>query len=174
MTLLVPACGACAALCCMAFAFEPGEDFALAKPAGVACPNLGADDRCRVHDDRERLGWHGCIRFDCKGAGQRVTQEVFGGRHWRDRPELAVPMIEAFRIVRGLHEVLELVVLTDRLPLTGAEAARRGELIARLDPPGGWSRAALADPATAALVDEARAFLASLRERARGLRPASA
>lgn len=174
MTPLTPDCGACAALCCMAFAFEPGEAFPLAKPAGAACPKLGPGDRCGVYDDRASLGFHGCIAFDCLGAGQRVTQELFGGRHWRDDPALVGPMIDAFRALRQVHELLELVQVSGRLPLDPAQAAERAALLALLDPAEGWDRGALSAFAAGPLAARGRAYVAGLRAPAEGLRPAPA
>lgn len=165
----MPDCTACAALCCMAFAFEPGGDFPIDKPAGLPCPNLSGD-RCAVHARRAALGFHGCIGFDCLGAGQRVTQEVFAGRHWRDDPALAVPMIEALRAMRAVHRAIELLRLAERLPLSGAEAGERAALLAALDPAGGWHAAALAGFEGGVLAKRASAFLSGLRDRAAGLR----
>jgi len=44
--------------------------------------------------------------FDCFGAGQRITQEIFGGRSWREAPELAAAQFAVLPVVRALHEML--------------------------------------------------------------------
>jgi hypothetical protein len=44
--------------------------------------------------------------FDCFGAGQRITQETFGGRAWRDAPEVAAAQFAALPVMRQLHEAL--------------------------------------------------------------------
>ena len=67
---LQPDCARCAALCCVALAFDRSDRFAYDKPACEPCRNLGGDDRCRIYDRREREGFSGCIRFDCQGARQ--------------------------------------------------------------------------------------------------------
>jgi hypothetical protein len=48
----------------------------------------------------------GCTVFDCFGAGQRVTQQTFGGRSWREAPDLAADQFALLPVVRQLHEML--------------------------------------------------------------------
>ncbi|HWS33499.1 MAG TPA: pentapeptide repeat-containing protein [Actinoplanes sp.] len=76
------------------------------KPAGRACRNLGDDFRCTVHEKLIPLGFSGCVVFDCFGAGQRITQETFGGRDWRSAPELSGDMFAVLPVVRQLHELM--------------------------------------------------------------------
>lgn len=99
-------CSRCAGLCCVAPAFAASADFAIDKPAGTPCPNLRHDFRCGIHDRLRPAGFPGCSVFDCFGAGQRITQETFGGRSWRDSPELAAAQFAVLPVVRQLHEVL--------------------------------------------------------------------
>lgn len=104
---LVADCQRCVGLCCVAPSFGRSADFAFDKPAGVACPNLAADHRCSIHGRLRTQGFGGCVAFDCFGAGQRVTQQTFGGRSdWRDGPQVAAAMFGAFAIMRSLHELL--------------------------------------------------------------------
>lgn len=105
-TELRPDCSRCAALCCVAHAFSTSADFPIDKPAGEPCPNLLPDFRCGVHDTLRERGFAGCTVYDCFGAGQHVTQVVFGGRDWRETPEIAAPMFAALPVVRQLHELL--------------------------------------------------------------------
>ena len=42
-------CTRCFGLCCVAPAFAASADFAIDKPAGRPCPNLGTDFRCGIH-----------------------------------------------------------------------------------------------------------------------------
>lgn len=112
-------CARCAALCCVALSFERSESFALDKQAGEPCPHLDGD-RCAIHADRDSEGFGGCLAFDCHGAGQRLTQEAFAGRHWRDDDETARAMFDAFFILRALHELLLLVATARRLPAAAA------------------------------------------------------
>lgn len=113
-------CSRCAGLCCVAPAFAKSSDFAINKPAGRPCPNLADDFRCGIHAHLEERGFHGCVVFDCFGAGQRITQETFGGRDWRTTPKIAGSMFATLPIVRQLHELLW--YLTEALKLDEARS----------------------------------------------------
>lgn len=114
-------CARCAALCCVAFAFDRSEQFAVDKAAGEVCLHLTTCAACGIHAERARRGFSGCVRYDCLGAGQRVVQELFGGASWQDQPDLLQPMLRAFAVVRRAHEVLVLLEAAKRLPLARAE-----------------------------------------------------
>lgn len=103
---LRPDCARCFALCCTAFGFSRSADFAVDKPAGSPCRNLAADFSCTIHENLEPRGFRGCAVFDCFGAGQKVSQELFGGRSWLDHPGSKKDMFSAFRTTRQLHEML--------------------------------------------------------------------
>ncbi len=118
-------CSRCAGLCCVAPAFAASADFAIDKPAGVACPNLREDFRCGIHADLRERGFPGCTVFDCFGAGQRITQETFGGRSWREAPELASAQFAVLPVVRQLHEALWYLAEAATLP---AAASLRTEV----------------------------------------------
>jgi hypothetical protein len=106
-------CTRCFALCCVAPAFIASADFAIDKPAGRRCPNLRADHRCGIHDRLRERGFPGCVAFDCLGAGQRVSQEIFGG-------DPAGPgMFDVFAVVRQLHELLWYLTEALALPAAG-------------------------------------------------------
>jgi uncharacterized protein YjbI with pentapeptide repeats len=115
-------CGQCFGLCCVAPAFARSADFAIDKPAGHACPNLGTDFRCGIHDRLRPSGFPGCVAFDCFGAGQKVSQVTFGGRDWRREPRTAPQMFAAFAVMRQLHELLW--YLTQALALRPSRALR--------------------------------------------------
>ena len=102
-------CRRCVALCCVAPAFSKSNDFAINKPAGRPCPNLDDDYGCGIHDRLRDQGFPGCTVFDCFGAGQRVTQQTFGGASWRDSPQTARSMFAVFATMRHLHELLWLI-----------------------------------------------------------------
>jgi hypothetical protein len=101
---LVPDCGSCDALCCVATSFDASEDFAIAKPAGVPCPNLSGH-RCAIHAELAVRGFSGCTVFDCYGAGPRATRLAAPGPE-RD---------EAFRRLRDVHELIWLLTEAARL-----------------------------------------------------------
>jgi uncharacterized protein YjbI with pentapeptide repeats len=123
-------CERCFALCCVAPAFASSADFAITKPAGVACPNLRPEFRCGIHDHLRQKGFAGCTSYDCFGAGQKVAQVTFGGRDWRRSPETARSMFDAFGVVRQLHELLW--YLTEATTFEAASTLR-DELAAALD-----------------------------------------
>ncbi|WP_210506033.1 pentapeptide repeat-containing protein [Naasia sp. SYSU D00057] len=111
-------CANCAGLCCVALAFARSADFAFDKPAGEPCTHLADDFRCRIHADLRPSGFKGCTVFDCFGAGQKVTQQTFGGRTWRQDPEVRRGMFAVFPVIRSLHELLW--HLTEALALPAA------------------------------------------------------
>ncbi|MCW2740089.1 MAG: pentapeptide repeat-containing protein [Blastococcus sp.] len=122
-------CANCAGLCCVAPAFAASADFAIDKPAGAACPNLGEDFRCGVHAQLRERGFPGCTVFDCFGAGQRITQETFGGRAWREAPEIASAQFAVLPVMRQLHETLWYLREAEQL----TTAALREEVRVALD-----------------------------------------
>jgi uncharacterized protein YjbI with pentapeptide repeats len=99
-------CSRCAGLCCVAPAFVASSDFAIDKPAGRPCPKLRPDFSCSIHDDLRGQGFPGCAVFDCFGAGQQVIQVTFGGRDWRQTPEIAESIFAVFPVMRQLKELL--------------------------------------------------------------------
>jgi uncharacterized protein YjbI with pentapeptide repeats len=99
-------CARCVGLCCVAPAFAASADFAVDKPAGVACPHLDGQFACRIHAHLRESGFAGCDVFDCFGAGQRVAGDVFPGDDPRAIPSAAPGMLRAFAVVRALQELL--------------------------------------------------------------------
>ncbi|WNS45035.1 pentapeptide repeat-containing protein [Paenibacillus sp. MMS20-IR301] len=99
-------CLSCFGLCCAALPFAASSDFAIDKQAGQPCPNLRGDFRCGIHTELRTRGFRGCTVYDCFGAGQKVSQQTYGGHDWRQAPETAGQMFEAFLVMRQLHELL--------------------------------------------------------------------
>ncbi len=97
-------CARCFGLCCVVPAFAASADFAIDKKAGQPCPNLRSDFRCGIHRELRQRGFAGCATFDCFGAGQHVSQVLFGGRDWRQSRDTARQMFAVFPVVRGLNE----------------------------------------------------------------------
>jgi hypothetical protein len=157
-------CARCVALCCVSLAFDRSDLFAFDKPAALPCPHLTSNHRCGIHPDLERRGLAGCARYDCTGAGQRVTEELFGGRSWREDPALAGPMFDAFRAMRLVHELLLLLQTARHIPMTPEQARKRSELESALQPLEGWSEGALADFECSSTPSDVHAFLSSLRD----------
>lgn len=107
---LRPDCARCAALCCVAPAFDAAQGFGYDKPAGEACRHLLPDNRCGIHPVLVAQGFPGCASFDCFGAGQRVTAR-FDGADWRTSPAQARSVFEAYARLRALHELLALATV---------------------------------------------------------------
>lgn len=154
---LRPDCARCAALCCVALPFDRSSRFAIDKAANVPCPNLDRHSRCRIHANLAARGFGGCVAFDCFGAGQRVTQEIFKGRSWQDDPALLAPMARAFLTALRAHEYLLLLREAAGLPLSPADEARRAGLETAI------AAAGVSPEVIGALRRETFAFLASLR-----------
>lgn len=159
-------CTRCAGLCCVLLAFDEGEDFGFAKPAGQACRHLKGH-LCTIHDGLAEAGFAGCRHYDCLGAGQRVVQEVFGGQSWRQDPALLAGMEQAFRALRRLHEDHGLLLAAARLALTPGEESRRLALLADLDLSRRRDAPALAAYLAGPLPRAVKSFLAELTARLR-------
>ncbi|MBS9374517.1 pentapeptide repeat-containing protein [Rhodococcus sp. B50] len=99
-------CSRCFALCCTAFGFASSSDFAEDKPAGSSCRHLDARFACTIHETLPSRGFRGCTVFDCFGAGQAVSQQLFAGVSWRDRPHTRDRMFSAFTVMKELHEMM--------------------------------------------------------------------
>lgn len=125
-------CSQCAALCCIALAFDKGRDFAFDKNPGQPCPNLSRHS-CTIHEKLNEEGFSGCVKYDCLGAGNRVVQEVFNGRSWQDDPQLTRPMIEAFAGMREVHKRIDLLRAAETLPLSRQDDQTRREFLAQLE-----------------------------------------
>jgi uncharacterized protein YjbI with pentapeptide repeats len=117
---LLADCANCFGLCCVALPFAASADFAIDKPAGQPCPNLQQDSRCGIHQSLRTKGFPGCTVYECFGAGQRVAQQTYHGRDWRQAPATAHQMFDVFRVMRQLHELLW--YLTEALTRRSAEA----------------------------------------------------
>jgi hypothetical protein len=70
----------------------------------------------------------GCVAYECFGAGQHVSQVLYDGVSWRERPEVAGQMFAVLGVVRRLHEML---VLLDEASSRAASPAL-GELRERV------------------------------------------
>ena len=101
-------CWRCCALCCVVYPFVRSPEFASDKPAYVACGHVTGAFRCAIHSSREHVGYSGCVPYECHGAGQYVTQVLFGGKAWTDLEEPAV-MFDVFLVLRALFAQLSLL-----------------------------------------------------------------
>ena len=106
---LTPDCVNCFGLCCTALNIAASSDFAINKAAGVPCPNLQGDFRCKIHKSLREKGFKGCTVYDCLGAGQKVSQVTFNGQSWREHPESAEKMFGVFPIMEQLYEMIAFI-----------------------------------------------------------------
>jgi hypothetical protein len=143
-------CGRCAALCCVGLAFDRSALFDIDKLASEACPHLTPDCRCAIHADRRARGFAGCAAFDCRGAGQLATV-LFNGLSWRDSDATRRQMLRAFGLLLEIQRL--------RLVFRSLD---RPDLLAPLEPDGGWTLAALLTTAPMAIA-AATTVLAALR-----------
>jgi len=116
-------CARCAGLCCVVPAFYSIQGFGFDKAAHSACRHLTPGNRCSIHDERNQRGFAGCVGFDCHGAGQRVTQELFAGADWRASDDLATRMFAAYESCVALHRLMALLALAESAV---DQALRRG------------------------------------------------
>ena len=159
-------CKNCAALCCVALAFDRGDMFGFGKAAGQPCPELQPDFRCGIHKNLSEAGFAGCVLYECHGAGQRVVQQVFAGQDWRSNPELLASSLEAFAQMRQVHELILLLQTAEGLLLSEAQKQKVAQLKARLEPNAGWSRETLRSFERGRLVREVHQFLRGLTDAA--------
>jgi hypothetical protein len=107
-------CSRCAGLCCVVHAFYSVQGFAFNKPPHSACRHLTLENRCAIHTGLASRGFPGCVAFDCYGAGQRVTQELFNGMSWRTSDETAVQtLFSAYTCCLALHRLMAMLALAE-------------------------------------------------------------
>ncbi len=138
-------CSRCTGLCCVAYPFVDGEKFGYEKPADKACKHLGPDCRCSIHENREEMGFKGCILFDCHGAGQRVVNEVFHYVNWQTEGVESGEILQAFRSLTRVHAALAQLKLLEDLPLTTDQQKSFRALFEELEPAQGWTAQSLAE-----------------------------
>lgn len=157
-------CQNCAGLCCVAFDFERSDDFAIDKPAGAACPHLGADHACKIHASRADFGFRGCIAFDCHGAGQVYTADLLPAGGWRGDAAACVTIARDFPLLLRLFRSRHLLTLAAGLVRDPGLEAQRQEILARASRPAdGWNEERLAAADALAIERDAIALLGSLR-----------
>ena len=161
--LLEPECDKCAALCCVSLAFDKSDMFPIDKPNGVPCPQLTKDNHCKIYDQRTEQGYHGCMNHNCQGAGQRVVQDLFGGRNWHFEQTLLDDMTSAFVILLRVHELLSLLKAAEALPLTAIEMEQFERFVEELVPEDGWTEALLEAFEQGKTEKRVYAFLQTLR-----------
>lgn len=99
-------CLNCFGLCCVALRYTRSTDFAFDKDSGTTCRHLQSNYSCSIHRNLITTGFRGCVAYECFGAGQRVSQIIYGGNDWRDNKARAKEMFDVFPIIQQLHEML--------------------------------------------------------------------
>lgn len=85
-----------------------------------------------MHDRRAELGFSGCERYDCLGAGQRASR-LFEGRRENGDDDAGRVVFDAFRVLREVHELLELLRATESLRLDASQRGARDALLVSLE-----------------------------------------
>jgi hypothetical protein len=91
-------CNQCCGLCCVVPNHLAIQGFPSDKPANTPCRRLDACNRCSIYEQRREHGYPACEGYDCFGAGQWITQELFAGATWTDSPDIAEHMFTAYRL----------------------------------------------------------------------------
>lgn len=102
-------CSRCCGLCCIVPAQLAVQGFPADKPAETPCVHLDESNRCSIHATRRHHGYQACEIFECFGAGQWLTQRLFGGAKWTDSPDKARQMFAAFRYWAPRFETAALI-----------------------------------------------------------------
>lgn len=157
-------CTRCAALCCVALALTPAQGFAIDKPAGKACPKLNEKNKCSIYDERQTHGFQGCMNYDCLGAGQLISEEVFKGRSWREEPDIVPNIMKVFRIMKKIQELKLLLSEASKLPLNATERDKLDVFWSRLHPKESWSFKTIELVAASDIELEVKNYLRSLSQ----------
>ena len=99
-------CKRCSGLCCVALYCAKSDGFPSNKPAGKPCEYLSSDFRCAIHAELKDRKMHGCLAYDCFGAGQKATEMYPRDVNWMTHPEEANEIFTVFRILFQLHQYL--------------------------------------------------------------------
>ena len=162
---LEPDCENCAAYCCVALAFDQSNMFAYDKKAAEPCKHLTKDHTCNIHEQLTDKGFAGCVRYNCFGAGQRVTNELFAGKSWRDHPDVSQKMFDAYRVMHNVHEFLAMLEAARKLNLDDVQLKQVAAFETDLSPEDGWTTASLNAFQSSGIFDEIRFFFKGLGDR---------
>mgnify|MGYP001242133147 CR=1 FL=1 len=122
-------CANCAALCCIAYPSDDMPGFSAQKQSGEPCPKLDSCGACTIYDDRERLGFAGCIAFECFGAGQFVTRSVLAGGTDPGHPVTRQAMVDRFLRLRPAFDLLYLAQRLGNARLSRKDESDRASLV---------------------------------------------
>lgn len=98
-------CSKCCGLCCSALFFSKVDGFPENKKAGIPCSNLQENFFCKIHNKLEETNLKGCIGYDCFGAGQYVTQNLYNGETWLTLKNKKDEIFNVFIIIYQLFQI---------------------------------------------------------------------
>ena len=98
-------CNNCSGLCCVALYCAKTDGFPENKNAGIPCKYLNSDFQCEIHSKLIDMNMRGCLAYDCFGAGQKVTQDLFPNTTWKSDQEKSKIIFEVFLRVFQLHQM---------------------------------------------------------------------
>jgi hypothetical protein len=55
------------------------------------------------------------VGFDCYGAGQRVTQDLFNGVSWRKNSDVALQIFSAYMSCVALHRLMAILSISEEI-----------------------------------------------------------
>ena len=102
---LVSDCSRCSGLCCIALYCFKSDGFPQNKPIGKPCINLMDNFKCRIHNDLENKGMKGCIGYDCFGAGQYLTEDVYCGVTWKTQLERVKEICDLYMLIYRMFQL---------------------------------------------------------------------
>lgn len=98
-------CSKCSGLCCIALYCFQSDGFPQNKPIGKPCIHLMDNYKCKIHSNLESMGMRGCIAYDCFGAGQYLTENIYGGVTWQTQPKRTKEICDMFVLVYRLFQL---------------------------------------------------------------------
>lgn len=98
-------CDMCSGLCCVALYFSKLDGFPEHKKEGVACSHLQDNFLCNIHACLTQRKLTGCLRYDCFGAGQLVTKNIYSSYTWKETKN-PKEIFEVFQVVYQLQEIV--------------------------------------------------------------------
>lgn len=99
-------CEDCCALCCTALFCMKSDGFPQDKQSGVPCIHLKQNHQCNIHENLCERRLMGCMRYDCCGAGQMVTQNIYKGRSWHNDDVDNNQMFMVFNKIHQIHQIV--------------------------------------------------------------------
>lgn len=155
-------CAQCFGLCCTALSFERSAQFGHDKLGGQPCQFLQSDFRCRIHAQRENLGYGGCEAFDCLGAGQRAST-AFAPLNWRGDSAVARRLYARFSQLLLLQEMRQALDSAEAIPISRGKHDMRERLLKQVGKEADSDAVDVTSSAQQVLA-ESKAFLRGLAE----------